>query len=91
MKCKQESSVEIIHVTVILQGHKESEIWGLSCHPTKDICATVSDDATLRVWDLDDHRMINCRQLKIGARCCDFKSDGKAIAVGFKDGKYTLV
>ncbi|XP_072031189.1 echinoderm microtubule-associated protein-like 6 isoform X3 [Amphiura filiformis] len=79
-------------IRILAQGHMESEIWGLCCHPTKDICATVSDDATLRVWDLsNDHRMINCRQLKIGARCCDFKSDGKAIAVGFKDGSFTVV
>lgn len=65
----------------------ESEIWGLGTHPSKNICASVSDDATLRLWDLDAHVMLNIRQLKAGARCCDFSPEGKAIAVGFKDGK----
>lgn len=66
----------------------ETEIWGLATHPSKSMCATVSDDQTIRVWDLGpEHKMVSVRRLKGGARCCDFSPDGKAIAIGFKDGK----
>ncbi|XP_033122529.1 echinoderm microtubule-associated protein-like 6 [Anneissia japonica] len=79
-------------ITVLIQGHMEGELWGLACHPSKEICATVSDDKTLRIWDLGpEHKLLNYRILKQGARCCDFSPDGKAIAIGYKDGSFTVV
>ncbi len=66
----------------------EGELWGLATHPMKTYCATVSDDKTLRIWDLTtEHKMINSKVLKKPARCVCFSPDGKAIAVGMKDGK----
>lgn len=65
----------------------QGELWGLGLHPTKQICATVSDDRTLRVWDLGaDHKMINYKILKQAGRSVGFSSDGKYLAVGQKDG-----
>ena len=73
--------------TNFFQGHKMGEVWGLETHPSKNLCVTVSDDKTLRVWSTsNEHKMMNYKVLKGAARCVCFSPDGKAIAVGFKDG-----
>ena len=52
----------------------------------------MSDDKTIRVWDIsDEHKMINFRVLKQAARCVDFSHDGKFLAVGFRDGSFSVL
>jgi len=56
---------------VIVQGHyapckkDNNEIWGLAPFPNKALYVTVSDDATLRVWDTAARKQVKCVKLNL--------------------------
>ncbi|CAH1245789.1 EML6 [Branchiostoma lanceolatum] len=80
---------------ILAQGHmgrhRENELWGLATHPTKHIVATVSDDRTLRLWDVAENVMLAARRLEVGGRCADFSPDGRLLAVGQNNGSFFVL
>jgi microtubule-associated protein-like 6 len=61
-------------------------MWGLSTHPKKYEICTASDDKTVRIWSLQDRRMIRSKTFGKLLRCCEYSQSGNSIAVGTKDG-----
>ena len=56
-------------------------------HPREPECATVSDDKTLRIWNLIEYQMKRVAVLRKGGRCLDYHPTGDTIAVGLNDGE----
>lgn len=76
---------------VLVQGHGEGEVWGLDTHPTDDEFMTVSDDKTLRVWDLAKLKLKKVKKLRKGGRAVAYSPDGSTIALGQNDGSLLIL
>ena len=61
-------------------------MWGLATHPRKPLAITASDDSTVRVWSLEEHKMLSMHSVGRPARSVAYSHDGVAVVVGFKDG-----
>ena len=76
---------------VLIDGHGEGELWGLAPHPSLPLVATASDDGFLRVWNLQEQRMVASLSLGKQARCVGYSPDGGYLATGFKDGGFSVL
>ena len=43
---------------LIVQGHSSGEVWGLSCHPAKDLFVTACDDKVFNLYYLSIYLLI---------------------------------
>ncbi|XP_047132983.1 echinoderm microtubule-associated protein-like 6 isoform X1 [Hydra vulgaris] len=75
----------------LMDGHGDGELWGLSCHPSKDVFVTSSDDKTVRIWDIKSKSLLNKVETSVAARCCCFSPDGNNIAVGTANGEFYIL
>ncbi|MEQ2271917.1 Echinoderm microtubule-associated protein-like 6, partial [Xenotaenia resolanae] len=76
---------------LLLDSHGQGGIWGLAAHPVKELCITASDDATIRLWDLSDKKLLNKVCVGHAARCVSYSSDGEMLGVGMKNGEFLLL
>ncbi|KAM4599415.1 echinoderm microtubule-associated protein-like 6 isoform 3-T3 [Fundulus diaphanus] len=76
---------------LLLDSHARGGIWGLAAHPVKELCITASDDATIRLWDLSDKKLLNKVCVSHAARCVSYSSDGEMLGVGMKNGEFLLL
>jgi microtubule-associated protein-like 6 len=70
--------------SVLVRGHCNGELWGVSTHPSQDKYCSVGDDKTLRFFSVSENRQIGpLVKLPAIARTCCYDSTGTMIAIGF--------
>ena len=73
---------------LLLQGHCEGELWGLSTHPlVPTVVATSGDDETIRVWDCEKHELLRMADIGGVARAVQWSPDASMIALGMGRGE----
>ena len=75
-----------LHFGPIVSAHARHELWGLATHPSKAEFCSVGDDQTIRIWDLEKHRLVRMTELDTSARCVTYSPDGKNLVVGLGAG-----
>lgn len=71
------------HHDAAVKGHSKETLSGLSMRPDGRVYATVGDDSTLRLWDIDSMSLIKSFRLEMASRACTYCPDGSMIAIGF--------
>lgn len=66
----------------LVTSHCRDELHGMITHPMKVEAASVGDDKTLRVWNLERKKMMAMLELPDIARCVCYSPTGQIIAVG---------
>lgn len=53
--------------------------------------ASVGNDETLMIWDIDKNETIVSKNLGTQATCLDFSPDGNYLAIGLANGVFLLL
>jgi WD40 repeat protein len=67
--------LETNEVEQISTSHALGELWALAAHPQQPIMASGSNDCTVRLWDLEQRRVVGCNIMPSGVRCLAFSND----------------
>ncbi|CAF4873359.1 unnamed protein product [Rotaria socialis] len=78
---------------LLVQGHHDSSLFALACHPKENIFVTGGEDCTLRFWNAERMTSITFYTTPYvplspppAIRSIAFTSDGNQIAVGYENG-----
>ena len=71
--------------------HAYGELWGLTPVPGQKMVFTCGDDATVRCWDIVNRKMKSSEDLFCQAICLSCSPNGMDVAVGFKDGSFSVM
>ena len=71
-------------------SHKQKKI--ITClYPLFGVLASVGNDETLMLWDINRNKSMTTKNLGTQATCLDFSPDGKFLAVGLVNGVFLLM
>jgi len=75
---------------VLMRGHFNNELWGLTVHPTQNTFYTVGEDGLLALWDSHSRKQIHSVNIKLPAKQIHVSPDGQMLAVGCKNGEIKI-
>lgn len=74
-------------IKIINHGHSGGETWGLAAHPSQPRFATASEDGSIRVWSIEEHKLLSMKRLDSAATAVAYSPNGGLIVVGTNDGQ----
>jgi WD40 repeat protein len=69
----------------ILNGHCGS-VTVVAPHPTRQLIATTSLDKTVRIWDIEQRKLLSMARLATKGLCSDWSATGDMLAIGLANG-----
>jgi WD40 repeat protein len=79
-------------VRPLVEGHMYGAVAFVCTHPGRsEIAVSGGEDGTVRMWDLESHRLIKTEKLPGVIACGDWEKDGGRLCVGMKEGGFCMV
>ena len=75
---------------VLIQGHYDNELWGLTNHPNKPLYATFGQDSILAIWDIEQRKLIKSAKIEGPGETIAYSPSGDVLALGLQNGKVLI-